>query len=213
MQQYVVIKTKLCRSHILVIVYSLPLETILLSAYSKNTITFYCTRCSVWACSRTVSGIFFPKKKPWIAPCVTSMQRDLSHHHSARQFKDTDPLLGGSTQGNKLLYKADSRKQRQAKPFAADLPETEGRSPHSYFCRFCCTNNSPVSLPAISPKQGKYSFLPIPLLHSPVKELLELLPLGGKHNIIAFVNRPESSLGFVITLYNCYQPWQHPFRL
>lgn len=153
MQQYVVIKTKLSRSPILVIVYSLPLETILLPAYSKNTITFCCTRCSVWACSRTVTGIlFFFQKKLWIAPCVTSMQRDLSHHHSARQFKDTDPLLGGSTQGNKLLYKADSRKQRQAKPFASNLPETEGRSPHSYFCRFCCTTNLPLSLPAITPK-------------------------------------------------------------
>lgn len=39
-QQYVVIKTKLHRSHILVIVYDLPLETIWLSAYSKNTVAF-----------------------------------------------------------------------------------------------------------------------------------------------------------------------------
>lgn len=40
MQQYVVIKTKLHRSHILVIVHNLPLETVWLSAYSKNTIAF-----------------------------------------------------------------------------------------------------------------------------------------------------------------------------
>lgn len=130
MQQYVVIKTKLHTSHILVIVYNLPLETILLSASSKNTMTLCCTRCSAWTCTKTVAGIlwvFFPKKKLWVAPCVTSMQRDWSHHHSARQFRDTEPLLGGSTQGNKLLFKAGSRKQRQAKPLAGNLSETEGR--------------------------------------------------------------------------------------
>lgn len=56
-QQYVAIKTKLCKSHILVMVYNLPLETILLPVYSKNTITFCSTRCSVWTRSKTVTEV------------------------------------------------------------------------------------------------------------------------------------------------------------
>lgn len=126
-QQYNVIKIKLHRSHILVAVYNLPLETILLPIYSKNRITFCCTRCSVWACSRTLFRrlfllvlvflgffvcLFFLKLS--IAPCVTSTQRDFSMDHTTTQFKNTDPLLGRSTKGDKLWYKADSRKQRQS---------------------------------------------------------------------------------------------------
>ena len=60
-QQYVVIKTKVRRSHILIMVYNLPLETILLPIYSKNTITFCCTRYSVWARSKIVTGVFSKK--------------------------------------------------------------------------------------------------------------------------------------------------------
>lgn len=153
MQQYVVIKTKLHISHISVIVYNLPVETILLSAYSINIIVFFCTRCSVWACSKTVTWIlwfFFPKKSfEYFLVLLACKETDGST--TLPGSLRTDPLLGGSTQGNTRLYKADSRKQRQAKPFSGNLPETEGRSPRSSFCRFCCTTNSLVSLPAITP--------------------------------------------------------------